>query len=130
MEIQNSQQRIKKIMDEKNWRQTDLYNMSKPFWEKYNDKLSKSYISCVMRGRFKPNGSKLSILSETLGVTEEWILGYNAPKYISQKMEYNDNSPKTIAAHATQDLTDDELKKVIEYAKFLKSLRKDDPIEK
>lgn len=54
---------------------------------------------------------KLKVLAEALKVSPEWIMGW----------EENQEDIKVIAAHAIDDLSEDQIKKVIEYAKFIKS---------
>lgn len=62
---------------------------------------------------------KLKVLAKALKVTPEWIMGWDE--------ESSDNDDlKTIAAHAIEDLTEEEQKKVIEFAKFIKAQRKTD----
>ncbi len=58
---------------------------------------------------------KLKILANSLRVTPEWIMGWDEGE--------DSNDIKTIAAHAIDDLTEEEQLQLINYAKFLKSQR-------
>lgn len=58
---------------------------------------------------------KLKILANSLRVTPEWIMGWDEDE--------DSNDIKTIAAHAIDDLTEEEQLQLINYAKFLKSQR-------
>lgn len=80
MELENTAIRLKKIMQEKKLRQVDLLEMVKPFCKKYNVKINKSDISQYLSGKVKPGQEKLSMLGMALGVTESWLMGYDAPK--------------------------------------------------
>ena len=76
-----STERINQIMKEKRLRQIDVLNLAKPFQEKYNIKFSKSHLSQYVNGKSNPDNEKIFLLSKVFGVTEAWLLGYDAPKY-------------------------------------------------
>ena len=78
-----STERINQIMKEKRLRQIDVLNLAKPFQEKYNIKFSKSHLSQYVNGKSNPDNEKIFLLSKVFGVTEAWLLGYDAPKYES-----------------------------------------------
>ena len=79
MEIENTAIRLKKIMDIKNLKQSELLKLTEPFCNKYNVKMNKSDISQYLSGKTKPNQYKLAILSMVLGVNESWLIGYDVP---------------------------------------------------
>lgn len=54
-------------------------------------------------------------LSNIFGVTPAFLMGWE------ENDNPSDSDIKTIAAHAIEDLNEDEIKKVIEFAKFIKS---------
>ena len=58
---------------------------------------------------------KIILLAKALKVTPGYLMGWEDDE--------NDKEPEimTIAAHAISDLSEDQIKKVIEYAKFIKS---------
>ena len=59
---------------------------------------------------------KLEILAKALCVSPAYIMGWEE--------DVDNKKPNTIAAHATDDLSEEEHQKVIEYINFLKSQRK------
>lgn len=64
---------------------------------------------------------KIMLLAKALKVSPGYLMGWEDEK------EHNEsNELKTIAAHAIDDLTEEEQKKVIEFAKFIKAQRKTD----
>ena len=78
-----STERINQIMKEKRLRQIDVLNLAKPLQAKYNIKFSKSHLSQYVNGKSNPDNEKIFLLSKVFGVTEAWLLGYDAPKYES-----------------------------------------------
>ncbi|GAB6107810.1 helix-turn-helix domain-containing protein [Fusibacter bizertensis] len=61
---------------------------------------------------------KLVLLAKALQVPTTELLGLE----LADAHEYADE-PETVAAHATDDLTPEEQKKVLEFIKFIKSQR-------
>lgn len=59
---------------------------------------------------------KLEILAKALCISPAYIMGW--------EKDVVNNKPKTIAAHSTDDLSEEEHQKVIEYINFIKSQRK------
>lgn len=84
MEKQTVQQRLKQIMSERNLRQVDIINMSKPYQEELGIKMPKSYLSNYINNYSSPDSLRLTLLSKTLGVTETWLMGYDVPKNQSE----------------------------------------------
>lgn len=74
----NTSQRLKQIMLERNLRQVDILEMSKPYQEEFDIKLGKSALSQYISGKTVPDQDKLVLLSKTLGVSEAWLMGYDA----------------------------------------------------
>lgn len=74
----DTSQRLKQIMEERDLRQVDILEMSKPYQEKFNVKLGKSALSQYISGKTVPDQDKLVLLSKTLGVSEAWLMGYDA----------------------------------------------------
>ena len=114
----NTTERLKEIMEIKNLRQVDILELCQPFSAKYNIKMNKSDLSQYLSGKSEPNQSKLFILANALNVSEAWLMGLDSPM---ERQDYT--PPQTIAAHATEDLTDEEQEKVREYIQFLKMKR-------
>jgi len=74
--------RLKLIMSERNLRQTDVINLTKPFFVQIGTSLNKNDLSQYLSGKVKPKEKKLSLLSLALGVSKAWLLGYDNDKYV------------------------------------------------
>lgn len=72
--------RIRQLMEEKNWKQVDIFNNSKPFQEKLGVKLGKSAISQYVNGVQAPDQRRLALLALTFNVSEAWLMGYDVPR--------------------------------------------------
>ncbi|WP_430597540.1 helix-turn-helix domain-containing protein [Enterococcus sp. AZ177] len=83
----NTAARLKQIMSERNLKQVDILNMSKPYQEKLGIKLSKSHLSQYVNGKSSPDQYKLYLLAETLGVNEAWLMGYDTSKDREEKIK-------------------------------------------
>lgn len=64
-------------------------------------------------------------LSNIFDVSPAYLMGWEDEEQIS-KEEKEENEIKTIAAHAVGDLSEESIKKIIEFAKFIKSQEKDE----
>jgi transcriptional regulator with XRE-family HTH domain len=62
---------------------------------------------------------RLKILAKALKVSPEWIMGWDE--------EHSSNEPeiRILAAHAIDDLTEEEQLEIIKYAKYIKSQREE-----
>lgn len=74
----NTSQRLKQVMEERGLRQVDILEMSKPYQREFDIKLGKSALSQYISGKTVPDQDKLVLLSKTLGVSEAWLMGYDA----------------------------------------------------
>lgn len=72
--------RIRQLMEEKNWKQVDIFNKSKPYQEKLDVKLGKSAISQYVNGVQAPDQRRLALLALTFNVSEAWLMGYDVPR--------------------------------------------------
>lgn len=77
---QTTQQRLNKLMSERNLKQVDILNMSLPLQKETGIKMSKSHLSQYVNGKSSPDQYKLYLLAKTLNVSEAWLLGYDVPK--------------------------------------------------
>lgn len=71
--------RLKQIMAERNFKQVDILNLSIPYQNKFNIKLSKSTLSQYVNGIQSPDQNRIYLLSQTLGVSEAWLMGFDVP---------------------------------------------------
>ncbi|HFI2431172.1 helix-turn-helix domain-containing protein [Streptococcus suis] len=67
-------------MLERNLRQVDILEKSKPYQRELGVKMGRSALSQYVTGKSKPDDKKLTLLSKTLDVSETWLMGYDAPK--------------------------------------------------
>ena len=99
--------RIRELMQEKQWKQVDVINNSKPFQEKLGVKLGKSALSQYVNGVQAPDQKKLALLALTFNVSEAWLMGYDVPRE-------RDTSTSTTT---TAGYTKTDLRKMAENAK-------------
>ena len=85
-------ERLKQIMQERNLRQVDILNRCDPLCQKYNIRIGRNDLSQYISGKVVPGSDKLSILSDALGVTEVWLMGYETPANITECK--NDENPR------------------------------------
>lgn len=98
MKKENSQIRLKKIMEDRGLRQVDILEKSKPFQDKLGIKMSKTHLSNYINGKSNPDQQKLILLSQTLGVSEPWLMGYDVPMVESSKIENDSEAIKETIA--------------------------------
>ncbi|HFI0088616.1 TPA: helix-turn-helix domain-containing protein [Streptococcus suis] len=67
-------------MLERNLRQVDILEKSKPYQIELGVKMGRSALSQYVTGNSKPDDKKLSLLSKTLNVSEAWLMGYDVPR--------------------------------------------------
>lgn len=75
MKNSNTSERLKELMSHRNLKQVDILNLIK----QNGDYISKSALSQYVNGVTEPDQRKLTILSEALGVSETWLMGYDVP---------------------------------------------------
>lgn len=90
MKKENTAKRLKQLMSDRNLRQVDILNLTKPYCEKYSVKMNKSDISQYVSGKTEPSQDKLVILGMALHVNEPWLMGYDVP------MERNNYEDQTV----------------------------------
>ena len=77
--VSSTSERLRQIMRDRNLKQTDILDLTKPYCEKYNVKLGKSDLSQFVNGKVVPGQWKLTILGLALGVSEAWLMGLDVP---------------------------------------------------
>lgn len=73
-------ERLKQLLSERNLKQVDVLRMAENIGRRYGVKLTKSDLSQYISGKVEPKQDKLTILGETLDVSEAWLMGYDVPK--------------------------------------------------
>ena len=83
MEVKNkvssTAERLAEFMKREGLKQVDIIDKCEPFLKKYGVKMNKSDISQYISGKSEPNQRKLAVLSEALGVSVDWLMGYDTP---------------------------------------------------
>lgn len=125
--------RLNQLMKERNLKQVDILNKSKPYQEKYGITLSKSHLSQYVNGKSEPDQHKLFILAETLNVNEAWLMGYDVErdKNVDKYDEESDQTPEFYAIQRnSKKLTQKEQQKLLKIMKAtfdkLSSIEDDD----
>lgn len=86
MKRESTSIRLKKIMNDRNLKQVDVLNLTRPLCEQYEIKMNKSDISQYCSGKTEPNQNKLFVLAKALNVNEAWLMGLNVPM---ERLEYD-----------------------------------------
>ena len=92
----------------------ELRNSNKLTQQELSQKLgvSKSTISMYENGNRTPDFETLEAIADLFNISIDSLIG------VQNK---GDNEINAIAAHAISELSEEQIKKVIEYAKFIKS---------
>ncbi|MCH4384192.1 helix-turn-helix domain-containing protein [Staphylococcus capitis] len=118
--------RIKQAMNSSNLKQIDIVNKAKSLEKETGIKLTKTDLSQYVNGKVTPGQKKLYILAKILNVSEAWLLGYDVERARiddKSRAEFNQQQD-TMAAHFDKDdLTEEEMKEVQDFIKFIKSKR-------
>lgn len=83
--MKNTADRLKQLMSEKNLKQVDILNMSKPFQKSLDISMGKSTLSQYVSGKQSPDQPRLYLLAKTLDVSEPWLMGFDVDR--SRKLE-------------------------------------------
>lgn len=91
--VSNTAERLAEIMERENMKQVDIITRCEPYLKKYGVKMNKSDISQYLAGKSEPNQRKLAVLSEALGVSVDWLMGFSKglPVLKNDKFEYRKN---------------------------------------
>lgn len=79
MKQTSTKDRLKELMQNRGLKQVDIVNLAKPFCEKSGVKLGRNDISQYLSGKVEPGQHKLFVLAQALGVSLQWLMGYDAP---------------------------------------------------
>lgn len=92
MRKSNLKTRLREVMEERNLRQTDVVTLSETYRKahpEYRDvELRRNDISQYLSKDIEPKPDKLRLLANTLGVTPDWLRGYDHPKTILEDTLY------------------------------------------
>ena len=120
MERSSTSERLKQLMSERNLRQVDILEKSKPFQKQLGVKMGRSALSQYVTGKSKPDDKKLYLLSKTLDVSEAWLMGYDVDikRVPDEERGTTQNEPPEILTIYNQ-LEDPNKEKVLDYATVL-----------
>ncbi|HDB8135157.1 TPA: helix-turn-helix domain-containing protein [Staphylococcus aureus Sa_TPS3184] len=115
--------RLKKAMLDKQMKQIDIINKSKLLSDN-GAKITKTDLSQYVNGKTSPGQKKLYVLSKVLDVSEAWLLGYDvsSERPTDEERHLNQNE-QIIAAHIKDDVTDEEMKEIVNFIEYIKSKR-------
>ncbi|MHC2011589.1 helix-turn-helix domain-containing protein [Staphylococcus aureus] len=115
--------RLKKAMLDKQMKQIDIINKSKLLSDN-GAKITKTDLSQYVNGKTSPGQKKLYVLSKVLDVSEAWLLGYGvSPKRPTDEERHLNQNEQIIAAHIKDDVTDEEMKEIVNFIEYIKSKR-------
>lgn len=122
---QSTSQRLKEIMRQKGLKQVDILEKVKLLEAKTGTKLSKVDLSQYVNGKVEPRQDKLYVLALALNVSEAWLLGYDVPQDRITDKERNEKAHstniETIAAHINDDVTEEQMKEIVNFIEFIKN---------
>ena len=78
MRTHTTAERLREILARTGLRQADLLRLAEPYGREYGVTLRKSDISQYVSGKVVPSRSRIAVLSRALGVSEVWLMGYDA----------------------------------------------------
>ena len=81
--------RLKQIMSERGLKQVDILKASEPYQKKFNVQLKKSTLSQYVNDKQSPDDNRIYLLSQTLGVSEPWLMGFDVTKENHIKKQMN-----------------------------------------
>lgn len=126
---ETTSRRLKYIMRERNLKQVDIIEKSKPYQNELNVSLGKSALSQYVSGKSSPDQYKLTLLSKTLNVSQPWLMGYDVPMveentkkvYVKQQLnevfdELKEKRQLKVVSFAKSEL--DEQNKVVEISEY------------
>ncbi|HDJ4966681.1 helix-turn-helix domain-containing protein [Staphylococcus aureus] len=115
--------RLKKAMLDKQMKQIDIINKSKLLSDN-GAKITKTDLSQYVNDKTSPGQKKLYVLSKVLDVSEAWLLGYDvSPKRPTDEERHLNQNEQIIAAHIKDDVTDEEMKEIVNFIEYIKSKR-------
>jgi transcriptional regulator with XRE-family HTH domain len=79
-------------MTEKGIKQVDILNLSQPFQKKLQIKMGKSALSQYVNDVQSPDQNRLFLLSQTLRVSEAWLMGFDVPQTDQIEIVHENNT--------------------------------------
>lgn len=105
--MKTTSDRLKQLMKDRNLRQVDILNMSKPHQKELGIKMSKSHLSQYVNAKSSPDQHKLYLLSKTLDVGEAWLMGYDVDSYrVPDEERQKEDTPVSLHKDIIENLDD------------------------
>lgn len=109
--------RLREAIDSKKYSQSELSRLTG---------IGRNSISDYLNGKYEAKQDKIYILAKVLDVSEAWLLGYDVnPERLSDDDKRLSHNGEIIAAHISDDVTDEEMKQIINFIKFIKDNKSD-----
>ncbi|WP_125589722.1 S24 family peptidase [Companilactobacillus jidongensis] len=96
----NTSNRLRQLMSERNLKQVDILNKSLPYQHKLNIKMGKSALSQYVNGVQSPDQDRIYLLSKTLNVSEAWLMGFDVSRKRSDHKEKLSTNPDSISSYS------------------------------
>lgn len=104
MKISTTAQRLREELTRNKMRPIDLVNLCQPICEKENVKIAKNHISQYLSGKVQPSQKKISIIARVLNVDEAYLMGYDVPRDIGQRVFLSKEMKETLVNFFSEDI--------------------------
>ena len=113
--ISNTCERLKLILEEKNWTQAKLVNLTG---------IPKSAISQYLSNRNEPKQNNIYKMSKALNVNEAWLMGYDVPKErnvlsVFDENNIDDTKEIKIMNRGMKKMTEEQQQELLKVAKIM-----------
>lgn len=108
-------ERLREAIIAKNMSQSELSRLTG---------IGRNSISDYLKGKYEAKQDKIYIIAKVLNVSEAWLLGYDvsSERPTDEERHLNQNE-QIIAAHIKDDVTDEEMKEIVNFIEYIKSKR-------
>lgn len=108
-------ERLREAIIAKNMSQSELSRLTG---------IGRNSICDYLKGKYEAKQDKIYIIAKVLNVSEAWLLGYDvsSERPTDEERHLNQNE-QIIAAHIKDDVTDEEMKEIVNFIEYIKSKR-------
>ncbi|EEV69905.1 predicted protein [Staphylococcus aureus A9635] len=113
--VNSFKERLREAIIAKNMSQSELSRLTG---------IGRNSISDYLKGKYEAKQDKIYIIAKVLNVSEAWLLGYDvsSERPTDEERHLNQNE-QIIAAHIKDDVTDEEMKEIVNFIEYIKSKR-------
>lgn len=113
--VNSFKERLREAITAKNMSQSELSRLTG---------IGRNSISDYLKGKYEAKQDKIYIIAKVLNVSEAWLLGYDvsSERPTDEERHLNQNE-QIIAAHIKDDVTDEEMKEIVNFIEYIKSKR-------